>query len=253
MRPNDVAEYLRATREVEGWFFPIDAYLFAAIDAIQEDIGGNLFEIGVHHGKTAIFLARMLRAGEVLGVCDVFEQQQLNVDHSGEGSRELFEKYIRAFGGPARVFAKSSHELTTGDTTTNCRFFHIDGGHRPDDVIADLQTAARALHTHGVVALDDVFNPSWPGVSEGFYRFHAAHPDVFTPILIGGNKVFFAREPSRYSFDDLASFVDTRAFRFEYKEWLGRRVMTAARLAWVDLDPAGAAATFSEAFRTSQA
>jgi hypothetical protein len=242
--PNDVAAYLRATREVEGWFFPIDAYLFAAIDAIQqrEGIAGNLFEIGVHHGKTAIFLARMLRAGEVLGVCDVFEQQQLNVDRSGEGSRELFERNMRAFGGEARVFAKSSHELTAEDTTTNCRLFHIDGGHRPDDVIADLQTAARALHAQGVVVVDDLFNPSWPGVSEGFYRFHAGYPDVFTPILIGGNKVFFARDPSRYALDDLGSFVDTRAFRFEPKDWLGRRVMTAARLSWVDLDPAGTAA-----------
>lgn len=240
----NVAEYLHATRDVEGWFFPIDAYLFAAIDAIQqrEGIGGNLFEIGVHHGKTAIFLARMLRPGELLGVCDVFGRQELNVDHSGEGSRELFEQNMRAFGRPARVFAKSSHDLTTDDTTTNCRFFHIDGGHRPDDVLADLQTAVRALHPHGVVALDDLFNPSWPGVSEGFYRFHAAHATALTPILIGGNKVLFARDPSRYALDDLASLVDTRAFRFEYKEWLGQRVMTAVRVAWVDLDPMGTAA-----------
>jgi len=243
LNKNDVAEYLRATRSVEGWFFPIDAYLFAAIDEIQgrEGITGNLFEIGVHHGKTAIFLARMLRAGEVLGVCDVFEQQDLNRDHSGEGSRELFEKNMRALGGPARVFAKSSHELTVADTTANCRFFHIDGGHRPEDVLADLKTAARALHAAGIVALDDLFDPSWPGVSEGFYRSLAARPDTFTPILIGGNKVLLARDPSRYALEDIASLVDTRAFRFEQKEWLGRSVTTASRLAWVDLDPAGTA------------
>ena len=243
MYANDVAEYLRATRDVEGWFFPIDAYLFAAIDEIQkrEGIRGNLFEIGVHHGKTAIFLARMRRDGELLGVCDVFEQQDLNRDRSGEGSRELFEKHMRAFGGPARVFAKLSSELTVEDTTADCRFFHIDGGHRPDDVMGDLETASYALHKNGIVAVDDVFNPSWPGVSEGVYRFLAAVPDIFVPILIGGNKVFFARPQARYALDDLGSFVDTRAFRFEPKEWLGRRVMTAVRVSWVDLDPQGAA------------
>jgi len=243
LSPSDVAEYLRATRGVEGWFFPIDAYLFAAIDELQqrEGIAGNLFEIGVHHGKTAIFLARMRRGAEILGVCDVFEQQQLNRDRSGEGSRELFENNMRAFGGPARVFAKPSSELTVDDTTAGCRFFHIDGGHRPEDVIADLETASRALNANGVVALDDLFNPSWPGVSEGFYRFIAAHPTVFAPILIGGNKVFFAREGRRYAFEGLAAFVNTPAFVFEEKEWLGRRVMTAVRLSWVDLDPQGAA------------
>jgi hypothetical protein len=237
---SDAGAILRETRDVEGWFFPIDADLFAAVDEAQRRAGirGNLFEIGVHHGKTAIFLARMLAVGEVLGVCDVFERQELNRDRSGEGSRELFEKNMRAFGRPARVFAKLSSELTVDDTTTDCRFFHIDGGHRPEDVIADLATADRALHANGVVAVDDVFNPSWPGVSEGFYRFFAARPDAFAPILIGGNKVFLARPEARYSFDDLEG---TPAFASGYKEWLGRRVMAANRLSWVDLDPAGAA------------
>ena len=234
MNPRDVAEYLDVTREVEGWFFPIDAYLFAAIDEIQraEGIRGNLFEIGVHHGKTAIFLARMLRDAEVLGVCDVFEQQHLNVDRSGEGSRELFERNMRTFGRPARVFAKLSSELTTDDTTTDCRFFHIDGGHRPEDVFTDLETADRALHVDGVVAVDDLFNPSWPGVSEGFYRFLASHSNVFVPILIGGNKAFFARR--EYAFPDI--HAETDLYRFEHKEWLGRRVLTAARTRWLDLE-----------------
>ena len=236
MNPHDVAEYLDVTREVEGWFFPIDAYLFAAIDEIQrrEGIRGNLFEIGVHHGKTAIFLARMLRDAEVLGVCDVFERQELNVDHSGEGSRELFEKNMRTFGRPARVFAKLSSELTTDDTTTNCRFFHIDGGHRPEDVFADLETADRALHADGVVAVDDLFNPSWPGVSEGFYRFIALRPNVFLPILIGGNKVFFARH--EYVLAEISYSVGSDLYRFESREWLDRRVSTAVRLRWLDLE-----------------
>jgi len=245
VKSRDVAAYLDATRAVEGWFFPIDAYLFALIDEVQkrEGIAGNLFEIGVHHGKTAIFLARMLREGEMLGVCDVFEQQELNRDRSGEGSRELFLRNMRELGGPARVFAKPSSELTPDETTTRCRFFHIDGGHRPEDVIADLETAARALHADGVVALDDLFNPSWPGVSEGFHRFFAQSPDTFAPIFIGGNKVFFARRDAaaRYEFGDVASFIDTRAFRFEQKHWLGRKVWTAVRQSWVDLDPMGAA------------
>ena len=247
MKKSEADAYLRATRAVEGWFFPIDAYLFAVIDEAQKGAGitGNLFEIGVHHGKTAIFLARMLRDNELLGVCDVFGQQELNRDRSGEGSRELFEKNMHALGGPARVFAKLSSELTADDTTTDCRFFHIDGGHRPEDVVADLETASRALHANGVVALDDLFNPSWPGVGEGFYRFIAARPDVFAPILIGGNKVFFARPGAGYAFDELASF-DLRAFAFEYKEWLGRRVMTAVRRSWVDLDPMGAARLHGE-------
>ncbi len=243
MNRSDVATYLEATRSVEGWFFPIDAYLFAVIDEIQkrEGITGNLFEIGVHHGKTAIFLSRMLRNDELLGVCDVFEQQDLNRDRSGEGSRELFLKNMQTFGSLERtcIFAKPSAQLKPIDTTTNCRFFHIDGGHRPEDVMADLRTAEIALAEDGVVALDDLFNPNWPGVSEGFYR---SATNTFAPILIGGNKVFFARPPavSRYA-QHFGEIEPDRAFGFEEKEWLGQRVLTAIRRTWVDLDPEGAA------------
>lgn len=240
---DDVSRYLDDTRSVEGWFFPVDAYLFGFIDEIQrrEEIAGNLFEIGVHHGKTAIFLARCRRGSEVLGVCDVFGQQELNRDHSGEGSRELFERNIVPH--PVRVFAKESARLTSEDTTTTCRFVHIDGGHRAEDVVNDLHVAERALLADGVVAVDDAFNPNWPGVSDGFYRFMNAS-DAFAPLLIGGNKVLLARPDAiaRYEahFDRIAGAVDA-PFTFETKEWMGRRVLTAIRHAWVDLDPEGAA------------
>lgn len=258
MKKAEVAEYLDSTREVEGWFFPIDAFLFALVDEVQnrEGIAGHLFEIGVHHGKTALFLARMLRDAEVLGVCDVFEQQELNRDRSGEGSRELFTRNMRERSGldgtavetRLRVFAKSSDRLTADETTTECRFFHIDGGHRPEDVAADLATADRALRADGVVAVDDVFNPSWPGVSEGFYAFLRERPGTFVPIVIGGNKVLLTRPGAAERYERHWSRVDQwreliapQPFNLELKQWLGRPVLTATRLAWVDLDPIGAA------------
>jgi SAM-dependent methyltransferase len=250
-----VADYLKATRSVEGWFFPIDATLFGMIDEIQkrEGISGNLFEIGVHHGKTSIALARMAAPGESVGVCDVFERQELNADNSGEGSRELFETNMRLHGRlPAdelHIFAKRSDGLTPEETTTGCRFFHIDGGHRAEDVVADLTTASRALRPDGVVVLDDVFNPNWPGVGEGYYQFHSEQREVFVPIVIGGNKVFFARPAAAEIYErhwsglrGLSEFYDGSAFAFDFKEWQGHRVLTAIRKAWVDLDPAVAAA-----------
>lgn len=246
MTRDDVRRYLTDTQGVDGWFFPVDAYLFGFIDELQkrEGIRGNLFEIGVHHGKTALFLARMKATYEgvveILGVCDVFDQQELNRDHSGEGNREIFERNMRDY--EFRIFVKESSALTSVDTTTRCRFVHIDGGHRAEDVMNDLATAERALLPDGIVALDDLFNPNWPGVSEGFYRFIASRPNALAPVLIGGNKVFFTRPAAaeKYAFDGIADFVDA-PFVFGHKDWLGRRVLTAIRLAWVDLDPLGAA------------
>lgn len=254
MKREAVDDYLRSTAAVEGWFFPIDALLFGLVDEIQksEGIGGNLFEIGVHHGKTAIFLARMLSSGERLGVCDVFEQQELNRDHSGEGNRSIFERHLSELASlPAeslKIFARLSSSLTPVETTTTCRFFHIDGGHRPEDVYGDLEIASAALIDEGVVAIDDVFNPSWPGVSEGFYRFMNERRGAFAPILIGGNKVFLARPPHAARYGAALSQPDAwrvavapHPFALGIKQWLEREVVTAIRMTWVDLDPDGAA------------
>lgn len=252
MKAPEVVESLRATRDVEGWFFPIDAYLFAIVDEIQkrDGISGELFEIGVHHGKTAIFLARMAGGKESVGVCDVFDEQSLNVDRSGEGNRAVFDRHWREHAGdvPLRVFAQLSSALTSDDTSKRCRFVHIDGGHRPEDVMNDLGVADRALLPNGVVAVDDVFNPNWPGVSEGFYRYFAERPDSFAPIAIGGNKVLLARRASASFYDERladldrwSAFIAPQPFGLEYKGWMGRSVLTAIRRAWVDLDPHGAA------------
>ena len=253
MNKTDVASFLR-TSEVEGWFFPVDAYAFAMFDEIQkrEGISGNLFEVGVHHGKTAIFLARAAADGEIVGVCDVFENQEANVDHSGEGSRDLFLANMRTHANlPVErlaIFSKRSASLTSDETTTKCRFFHIDGGHRPEDVFADLVTADRALSPEGVLSIDDLFNANWPGVSEGFYSFHTTRPDAFVPIFIGGNKVFFTRPDAAQRYEQHwrrgrvgRQFFEPGPFTFEFKDWLGRRVLTAVRTAWVDLDPLRAA------------
>ena len=99
-----------------------------------------------------------------------------------------------------------------------------------------------------MVAVDDLFNPNWPGVGEGFYRFEREHPGRFCPIAIGGNKVFFARHGFAAKFhkycspsEDFSRFVDSAPFTLEFKDWLGHKVLTAIRHAWVDIQPVGAA------------
>ena len=252
MQAREVTAYLTATRPVSGWFFPVDAYLFGAINAIQveSDISGNLFEIGVHHGKTAIQLAHMRRGDELLGVCDVFERQDLNRDDSGAGNRVIFEQNFKRYCADVaglRIYAKRSELLTPDETTRDCRFFHIDGGHMPADVMADLATAERALGSNGVIAVDDVFNGNWPGVMHGFYNFMMQNLATLTPVFIGGNKVFLCRPSAVSLYESGWSGLDPKRyfsrvpFWFGPKEWFGRAVLTAIRRTWLDLQPITAA------------
>jgi len=261
MKKMDIRDYLDATSAVKGWFFPIDASLFGAVDEIQklEGIKGNLFEIGVHHGKSTVLLTRMARGDESIGACDIFENQDLNKDASGKGNLDIFRANVRSLGrsGQERlnVFAKSSEALTAEDTG-QCRFFHIDGGHWPEIVMADLVTADRALVPGGVIAVDDVFNPNWPGVGEGFYRFMREHPGKLAPLIIGANKIFLARPGFVATFKkycsppkEFAKLIDTGPFSFEDKGWMGQEVLTVIRHSWVDISPMRAALSHMKAAR----
>jgi hypothetical protein len=62
----------------------------------------------------------------------------------------------------------------------------------------------------GLIALDDCFNPNFPGVSEGTVRFMLGNRGKLRPVAIGYNKVLFQREP--VMFDVNAAFGNQFAF-----------------------------------------
>jgi Methyltransferase domain len=183
--------------------------MVAAIGARQERDGirGNVAEIGVHHGKLFILLYLLTKADERGVAIDLFSLQHLNIDRSGKGNLARFLTNLRCHADTDRVIV---HE---GDSTAldgamlvrlgggPFRLISIDGGHTAEITLADLRTAESALAPGGVVILDDCFNESWPGVSEGVHRYFSESPAV-VPFAIGGNKVLFCRAAS------VATYVD---------------------------------------------
>lgn len=209
MQPREVREYLKEVRPVRGWFWPAAAYLFGMIDELQKSLGitGNLFEIGAFHGKSTLLLGRMTRpeCGEQLGVCDAFDAPDAASALAGRGFYREFAAHIEA-AFPRRdflrVFIKSSSDLTPEETTTNCRFFHVDGDHDAAQVTRDLAVAAGAIGEAGVIAVDDIYNFAWPGVAEGFFSFMNTHAGQFVPLAMGFNKLLLVRPAARKLYED---------------------------------------------------
>ena len=214
MTPTAVDDYVRRMTAMDGWFWPAAAYLFAWIDERQRRAGvvGDIFEIGVYHGKSAALLAAFLRNGERLGVCDLFGAvatpgvrpnkvagpgyQGHSPNGSPLGFQATFLDNMRQYApsdAPVDVYRGSSAGLSIEDTGANCRIVHIDGGHESADVRADLAVSDRALTADGVVVLDDFHNFAWPGVSEGYFQFMHECPGRFAPLAIGFNKGILCR------------------------------------------------------------
>lgn len=172
--------------------------LFALIDDVQKrrNIGGDVFEIGCHHGKSAVFLANLVdHATETLGVCDLFENQAENRSNSGAGDRKVFEETMQPAvdaGLKLEVFGKNSAELQGSEIGQNIRFFHVDGGHSLEEALGDIKLAAECLSPAGVIAVDDPFSAPWPGVTEAVIRFLDERGD-FQAFVVGFNKLLICR------------------------------------------------------------
>ena len=235
--------YVDAFGRIEGWFSPDAALMFMAYNEVIAEYGitGDVLEIGVHHGLSAIALAAMRGDGATLLAIDLFEQlQEKNVSASGSGSRLQFERHMREFFGDitfVRCIAAASNTLGHADVGSGFSFCHVDGGHSARETYEDLDLCNRILLDGGLLALDDYFNPAYPGVCEGAIKFWLAHDGALTPIAAGFNKVLFQKAPAPFdlnaafkrrfpyiphktttlwetpihSFSSFAAFIDTRA------------------------------------------
>ncbi|WP_341481386.1 class I SAM-dependent methyltransferase [Salinibacter ruber] len=156
---------------------------------------GDIFEIGCHHGRSTFLLGQMVRPTEKLSVCDLFNDQEANVSGSGEGERDVFMENMRPLtesGLELRIFQGRSQGLTVEEIGADHRFFHVDGGHNPDEARADLELAAQATVNEAVIAVDDPFRQEWPGVTEALIQFLNDHNE-FRPAVVGFNKMILVR------------------------------------------------------------
>lgn len=217
MKPLAAMRAAAESREVDGWFSSEAAMLFCWIDELHrvQGVTGDIFEIGVHRGRSAVLLSHLLAPGEQLGVCDLFAEQADNVSRSGSGDLKVFETNMRCRGAAydrLRVFPKASSELSPSEIGERYRFFHIDGGHNADEALSDLQLAAACTVPGGAILLDDPFRIEWPGVTEAIVRFLDA-ATAFAAVAVGFNKLLLTRVEAAEAY--VRSFADGRT-RTEY-------------------------------------
>ena len=94
---DSITRYVVSGRKnVSGWFDRIDAEIFSTLMLAQLRLGikGDAMEIGVHHGRSFIVMNLCLGKIDNSIAIDIFDRQELNVDHSGAGNRNKFERNL---------------------------------------------------------------------------------------------------------------------------------------------------------------
>jgi hypothetical protein len=206
--PEHVEKLWSASASLPGWFRKEAAQLLGLLDYAhkREEIRGDLFEIGVFHGKSTLLLAGMIDPkSETLGVCDSFGFRTAD----GAAPREVFLKNFHSVFPDAeflRVYSKRSQELTPSEIGV-CRLIHIDGAHSLEAVTADLQLASECIDPRGVIVLDDAFRGTWPGVTEAIIRFLDSNSSL-SPLIIGFGKMALVPVEARCLYEPLFTSRD---------------------------------------------
>jgi hypothetical protein len=157
----------RVEGRIEGWFYNHDILLFWLFDFIQKQAGwrGDLCELGVYQGKSAVALAHMARADERLYGFDIFHevparQVRATVGDLCPGLADrliLVQDDLRQRAEPPEMVARGG-----------VRFIHLDAVHDHPSV---LNNFAPLLTSQGILVLDDCFDPEWPGVPTAMTEF----------------------------------------------------------------------------------
>jgi hypothetical protein len=191
--------YFDAIKNIGGWFYEEDAFLFEAISKIQASnhIKGDLLEIGAYQGRSAAFLGFLLQPNEHLVVCDLFEEQGVDAENEAEKAawypslnRQEFERhYLQVHPHLPTILACRSSSLTrVGNLSPTFRFIHIDGSHLYQIVKQDLHTASELLGKGGIVAIDDYRTAHTPGVAAAAWE--AVLLGRFIPLCLTPQKMY---------------------------------------------------------------
>jgi hypothetical protein len=194
--------FLRGHLDVQGWVSESALSLVLALDRLQRGKGvkGGVCEIGVHHGRYFIALAALRRPGEGALAVDVFGRQELNVDRSGRGDRDAFERNLAKWNAVDHLVVLEADSLTlTGarvikELGSRVRLFSVDGSHTVGHTMNDIRVAEACLSSGGAIIVDDFLNPHWPGVLEAAVKILSDTDSSLVPVVFHRDKLVLVRQ-----------------------------------------------------------
>lgn len=231
-------------RFVTGFLEPGNLPLLKVLDSAQRarGVSGAVAEIGVHHGRLFIGLHLLQRGSGTSVAIDLFGDQALNIDKSGNGNLDKFTDNVALWSTTdGLVLHQGDSTKLTPDVLRDkaggpIRFFSVDGGHTEEIVYSDMRLAEETLADGGIVIADDIFNQQWPGVAVGTLRYLDDGAKL-APFAIGFNKVYFTQSEhcDEYRSALESAFVGSRKIQSDSTVFAGHPVLYLAPVTPVDI------------------
>ena len=232
---SEFSSFLTASVErIPGWLHNEAALLTAHLAGAQRALGiaGPTLEIGVFKGKYLSVLYKLSRPDEIVVGVDLFvgsASVMLDVHRVRSNIKAACGDHARLKVVVADSLQLTSERLSDEVNGTPFRFISIDGGHTRELVLHDLEVAYPLLQAGGIMALDDAFNFTTPGVAEGIAEFFFRHTPALAPFAVCYNKLFVTTPDfhARY-FAETLKFLDGVTWLPMHERTLARRRENAA-------------------------
>lgn len=189
--------------ELVEWLHPYDA--FFSINLLV-DTGGGICEVGVYKGG---YLISILRNNPKLNAVAIDPYPGLI------SIKEAFLNNLLTYGLEDKV-----KHFTDYNSLQESRFdlIHIDGEHSESAVIQDLHFARDNLANKGLIVMDDIWHPLFPGVVSATMKF--VHESNFVPFLSTRQKMFICRE-NQYEYHYSQAFELLQKFKIPHSSgWM---------------------------------
>ena len=182
--------FLKGENDLEGWFFPADMLSLALLNNIhsENNIKGNIVEIGVYKGKSFSFLSHLAKQNETLFGYDTFPEDYY------ETSKLALEKY--GANVKYELIKADTSELNDDDIKAKIdgkviRILHIDAGHEYHEVFHSLLSFSPYVVDAGIIVMDDYQDSEFPGIEAAVLDFcEIDRPRRFIPFFSGTNKIY---------------------------------------------------------------
>jgi hypothetical protein len=211
--------YYDESKKWEGWIQHEALVLMAFLSQQQRRAGitGAVGEIGVHHGRFTAAIFGTSRVDEPMWAADLFGDQSENIDKSGYGSLEAFERNLESVGvgrkAGAIISVINSLKLKADDLhvlkVDGMRMLSVDGGHTHLTTLNDLLLACDLIVDGGIVIVDDFVHQMWLGVATGAIEFLRGQERIVA-FAWGFNKLFLTTASHHDRYLDAIRALDSK-------------------------------------------